>query len=111
MLVRDTSQVPSTLCRLREKAGGEEFWTPKRPKSPAAVAAGEKARTPYSALSLGSFAWSFRVTLVLVGARFTGKGKIWGVSPRQTFLLSPPAEEGDEYPKEDYQHGKRNQEP
>jgi hypothetical protein len=64
---------------------------------------------PYFALSLGNLAWLVR--LVLVGARIPGKGKVWGVSPRQTFLLSPPAEQGDEYPKEDYHHGKRNQEP
>jgi hypothetical protein len=69
----------------------------------------KKARTSYSVLSLGSFAWLVR--LVLVGGRFTGKGQIWGVSPRQTSLLSPPAEEGDDYPKGDYQNGKRNQEP
>ena len=78
-------------------------------KSPAALAAGDTVRNRYPALSLGNFAWLVR--LVLVGARFPGKGKIWGVSPRQTFLLSPPAEEGEEYTKDDYQHGKRNQEP
>jgi hypothetical protein len=69
----------------------------------------KKVRLLRSALSLGNFAWFVR--LVLVGARFTGKGKIWGPALRQTFLLSPPAEEGDEYPKEDNHHGKRNQEP
>src|ERR1035438_7523756 len=59
-------------------------------------------------LRLGSFAWSLRVFLVLVGARFPGKRKIWGVSPCHILLLSPPAEERDEYPKGNYEHGKRN---
>jgi hypothetical protein len=62
-------------------------------------------------LRLGSFAWSLRVFLVLVGACFPGKRKIWGVSPCHILLLSPPAEERDEYPKGNYEHGKRNQEP
>jgi hypothetical protein len=88
---------------------GGDYWALKRTKPPAAVATGDKDRTPYFALSLGNLAWLVR--LVLVGARFTGKGKIWGATPLQTFLLSPPAEEGDEYAKNDYQHGKRNQEP
>jgi hypothetical protein len=81
----------------------------RRPKIAGSGCCRRKSSDSSFSSSLGSFAWLVR--LVLVRVRFTGKGKIWGVSPRQTFLLSPPAEERDEYPKGDYQHRKRNQEP
>jgi hypothetical protein len=80
-------------------------------QAPAAVATGAKGRNHYSALSLGSFAWSFRVTLDLVGARFTGKRKILGARLRQKFPFSPLADDRDHCANEDYQHRKRNQEP
>jgi hypothetical protein len=80
-------------------------------ESPAAVATGDKARNHYSALSLGSLAWSFRVTLVLVGARFTGKRKILGAGSLQEFPFSPPAEDRGHRAHDDYQYSKRNQYP
>jgi hypothetical protein len=85
---------------------------PLRPqKSPAAVATGDTVRNHCSALSLGSFAWSLRVTLGFVGALFTVKRKIWGARLLQTFPFSPPAEGRGQYANGDYQHGKQNQEP
>jgi hypothetical protein len=65
----------------------------------------------YSTLRLGSFAWFLRVALALVGTRFAGKRKIWGARPFQTLPFSPPAEKRDHGANNDYQHGKRNQEP
>jgi hypothetical protein len=74
-----------------------------------------KVGNHYSALSLGSFAWSWLVTLALVGlasvgTRFTVEGKIWGARPLQTFLLSPPIDKWEHYANDDYQHAKRDQE-
>ena len=60
---------------------------------------------------LGSLAWSWLVALAFVGARLTDKGKIWGTRPLQALLFSPPAEKGDQGANDDYQDGKRNQEP
>jgi len=79
-------------------------------RSPAAVATGDTVRNRYSALTLGSFARYLRVSLVLVGARFPGKRKIWGARPRQNFPFSPPVEGRGEYANNKYQHGKQNQE-
>ncbi len=78
-------------------------------KSPSADSVGHRrnARNHHSALSLGSFAWLFR--LVLVGARFTGKRKILSTRPLQHFPFSPPAKEWDQRANNDYQHGKQNQ--
>jgi hypothetical protein len=69
----------------------------------------------YSALSLGSLAWSWLVTLALVGlasdgTRFTVEGKIWGARPLQTLLLSPPIDKWEHCANDDYQHAKPDQE-
>ena len=102
-----------SIDRRRRKAtcGVAFLLGAKAAQAPAAVATGDKVRNHYSALSLGNFAWSLRVTLALVGARFTGKRKIWGARPLQNFPFSPPAEGRGQYANDDYQHGKRNQEP
>jgi len=63
-----------------------------------------------SLLTLGSFARYLRVSLVLVGARFPGKRKIWGARSRQNSPFSPPVEGRGEYANNEYQHGKQNQE-
>ena len=83
----------------------------KAAQAPAAVATGAKVRTHYSALSLGSFAWSRPVTLVFVGTLFTVKRKIWGARPLQDFPFSPPVDERNHRANDDYQHDERNQEP
>jgi hypothetical protein len=80
-------------------------------KSPAATAAGDKVRNHYSALNLGNFAWRRRVNLVLIGARFTIKGKIWRARLLHNSPLSPSADGRGQNAKDDYHHGKCNQEP
>jgi len=71
-------------------------------RSPVAVATGDKVQNHSSALSLGSFPWYWLVFLALVGTRFTGKRKIWGVRPLYIFPFSPPAEGRGQCAKDDY---------
>jgi hypothetical protein len=66
------------------------------------------------ASGLGRFAWWFFVShdlvgLVLVGAGFTVKGKIWGVRAVQHPLFSPSIDKRVHHATDEYQHANRNQ--
>jgi hypothetical protein len=111
--------------------GGDVFQNRHYPSSiPKGAGSGchrrQGVRNRCSALSLGSFArywlvtlaWAHLalvtpawVTLAWVGARFMGKRKIWGVRALQTLPFSPPAEKREQCANDDYQHPNRNQKP